>query len=185
MYTANVVDTVVFRALGQPPNPNFKAFRQAVRDADAEVWVPATIYKELLDNSISGSSAPVNPYLDGGVKEGWIRVATPLPGTRDDNWDSLTNDTERARYLTNEYLNQQSKYPTTNNWNDSSIVGLVVRLFENNDRMRVITHTADENLSNACVRIPPELGYYDVRSVWYKPPRAVKSEFTKPSKLTW
>lgn len=185
MYTANIVDTVVFRALGKPPNPSFKSLRQAAREAEAELWVPATIYKELLDGRVTGDSGPVNPYLDGAVEEGWLRIATPLSGSRDDGWGETHSDTEKARYLTGSYLNRESKYPETNNWDDSSIVGLIVRLFEGHERMRVITHTADEKLAKACTAIPPEFGYHDVRSEFYKPPQSVKTDFVKSDQLIW
>jgi len=67
MYTANIVDTVIFRSLGTSSNPSFTALRDAVEQAGTELWVSSSIYRELTDD---GTEPPVNPYLDDGVKEG-------------------------------------------------------------------------------------------------------------------
>ena len=107
---------------------------------------------------------PTNPYLDTAIEEGWLRVATPLPGDRSEGVDSSARAVEKARFVADAFLNQQSKYPETNNWQDASLVALAVRLFDTNSRIRVITHTADENLAAACARTPPEFGYYDIKS---------------------
>jgi hypothetical protein len=75
MYTANIVDTVVFRSLGKHPNPHLDRLRDAVETAQTEIWVPELVYEELADQ---GSDETVtNPYLDRGIEEGWIRLATP------------------------------------------------------------------------------------------------------------
>lgn len=182
MYTANIVDTVMFRALGKPPNPNWRALKDAVQQVGTELWVPATIYQELLE---SGVDPPANPYLDSGIEEGWIRVATPTLGHRSEEYDSLTDPVAQARYLADEFLNRESKYPETNNWRDASLVALAVRLFEHNARIRINTHTADENLARACARIPPEFGYYDIASRYYNPPQTVKQAFPTVESLTW
>jgi hypothetical protein len=67
MYTANIVDTVMFRSLGKQPNTYLQSLKRAVKAADTGLWVPATIYCELADY---GDGSPVNPYLDDGIKEG-------------------------------------------------------------------------------------------------------------------
>ena len=184
MYTANVVDTVIFRSVGKYPSPHFRALERAVKTAETELWVSPAIYRELMD---SGTDPPENPYLDTGVEEGWIRVATPLPDTRSNtvDVDSVDNPIAKARHLVDEFLNRGSKYPVTNNWRDASLVALAVRLFERNTRIRVITHTADERLAEACARIPPEFGYYDIESRYYNPPQTAKHEFPTVDSLTW
>jgi hypothetical protein len=182
MYTANIVDTVMFRSLGKQPSPHLEALKRAVKKAETELWVPATIYRELADY---GSDSPVNPYLDDAIEEGWVRVATPLPGVRSDAFDSVDDPVAKARHLADAFLNQQSKYPVTNNWRDASLVALAVRLFERNVRIRVITHTADESLAKACACIPPEFGYYEIESRYYNPPQMAKQEFLTVDSLTW
>jgi hypothetical protein len=67
MYTANIVDTVMFRSLGTQPNTHLQSLKRAVKAAETELWVPATIYRELADY---GDRSPVNPYLDDGIEEG-------------------------------------------------------------------------------------------------------------------
>lgn len=183
MYTANIIDTVMFRNLGKHPSPYLQMLKRAVKTADTELWVPATVYRELMDSGDTAS--PGNPYLDTAIEEGWVRVATPLPGVRDDAFQSVDGPVEKAQHLADEYLNQQSKYPVTNNWRDASLVGLAVRLFERNIRIRIITHTADEGLAKACARIPPEFGYYDIESRYYNPPQTAKHEFPTVDSLTW
>lgn len=183
MYTANVADTVLFRSLGTYPSSHLQSLERAVADAETEIWVPAAVYHELADTGTADS--PENPYLDGPIEAGWLRVATPLPGDRDDGFDPSAGPVERARFVADEFLNQQSKYPETNNWRDATLVALVVRLFEQNARIRVITHTADESLAKACARIPPEFGYYDVQSRYYNPPQSAKTEFPTVECLTW
>ncbi|WP_311170856.1 hypothetical protein [Halobellus ordinarius] len=182
MYTANIVDTVIFRSLGKSSSPHVQSLTDAVEQAGTELWVPSPIYRELTGY---GTEPPVNPYLDDGVEDGWIRVAIPLAGNRDDAFESVTNPVEQAQHLADEFLNQRSKYPVTNNWRDASIVALAVRLFEQNARIRVITHTADERLARACARIPPEFGYYEIESRYYNPPQTAKHEFPTVEALTW
>jgi hypothetical protein len=182
MYTANIVDTVIFRSLGKPPGPEWQSLRRAVKTAETELWVPAAIYRELTG---SGTDPPGNPYLDSGIEAGWIRVATPLPGSRRDAFESVADPASQARQLADDFLNRESKYPETNNWRDASLVALAVRLFERNARIRVITHTADELLAKACARLPPEFGYYDIRSRYYNPPQTAKTRFPIPETLTW
>jgi hypothetical protein len=182
MYTANIVDTVIFRSLGKQPNAYLQSLKRAVKAAETELWVPASIYRELVDY---GDGSPVNPYLDDAIEEGWVRLATPLPGDRSDAFESIDESVAKARHLADALLNRQSKYPETNNWRDASLVALAVRLFERNARIRVITHTADESLAKACARIPPEFGYYEVRSRYYNPPQTAKHKFPTVESLTW
>jgi len=144
--------------------------------------VPAAVYHELADRNADSST---NPYLDTAIEEGWLRVATPLPGDRTKGFDRSAGQVEKARFVADEFLNQQSKYPETNNWQDAALVALAVRLFDENARIRVITHTADENLAAACARIPPEFGYYDIKSRYYNPPQTAKAEFPTVDRLTW
>lgn len=181
MYTANIADTVMFRNLGKYPNPHLQSLKHAVKTAGAELWVPSTVYRELADSG--DSDPPVNPYLDEAIEEGWLCVARPLPGVRSDAFDSINDPVEKARHLADAFLNQESKYPVTNNWRDASLVALAVRLFERNARIRVITHTADESLAKAC--IPPEFGYYEIASRYYNPPQTAKQEFPTVDSLTW
>jgi hypothetical protein len=183
MYTANIADTVMFRNLGKQPNSHLDSLKRAVDRADTEIWVPSAIYNELADSG--NTASPVNPYLDAAIESGWVRVATPLPGVRGEDIDTVDDPTARARILADEFLNQGSKYPATNNWRDASLVALAVRLFERNARIRVITHTADERLAKACARIPPEFGYYEIESRYYNPPQTAKHEFPTIKSLTW
>ena len=183
MYTANIADTVMFRNLGKHPSPRLQSLKSAVEEAGTEIWVPAAVYHELADTGSADS--PTNPYLDRAIEEGWLRVATPLPGDRTKGFDRSAGPVEKARFVADEFLNQQSKYPETNNWRDASLVALAVRLFDVNARIRVITHTADENLATACARIPPEFGYYDIKSRYYNPPQTAKAEFPTVDQLTW
>jgi len=182
MYTANIVDTVIFRALGKHPNPRLRSLKRAVKTAGTELWVPASLYRELAN---SGTDPPINPYLDTGIEDGWIRVAMPLPGNRSDDFASVSDPVTQARHLADDFLNQASKYPVTNNWRDASLVALAVWLFEQDARIRIITHTADERLAKACALIPPEFGYYEVKARYYNPPQTAKQEFPSTDSLTW
>lgn len=127
----------------------------------------------------------MNPYLDAAIEDGWLRVATPLPGDRATGFDASADPVEKARFIADEFLKQQSKYPETNNWTDAALVALAIRLFEQNARIHVITHTADANLAEACARIPPEFGYYDSKSQCYNPPQTAKAEFPTAESLSW
>ena len=111
MYTANIADTVMFRNLGKYPNPRIQSLKRAVEEAKTEIWVPTAVYHELADTGSTGS--PMNPYLDTAIEEGWLRVATPLPGDRTKGFDSSAGPVEKARFVADEFLNQQSKYPGT------------------------------------------------------------------------
>jgi hypothetical protein len=181
-YTANIVDTVIFRSLGKPPNQHIESLKQAVGEIGTELWVSPAIYRELTDAS---HESPQNPYLDESIADGWVRVAAPFSGERELPYESTNDPVQQAQHLADKYLNQQSKYPETNNWRDASVVALAVRLFEENARIRVITHTADENLARACTRIPPEFGYYDIESRYYNPPQTAKRQFPTVEALSW
>ncbi|WP_262174518.1 hypothetical protein [Haloarcula laminariae] len=183
MYTANIADTVMFRNLGKEPSTRLQVLKEAVEDANTEIWVPAAVYHELSDTRETNS--PANPYLDTAIEEGWLRVATPLPGDRGEEFNQNASAVEKARIVADDFLNQQSKYPVTNNWRDAALVALAVRLFDENTRIRVITHTADQNLAKACARIPPEFGYYEIKSRYYNPPQTAKAEFPTVNNLTW
>jgi len=183
MYTANIADTVIFRSLGKEPNPHLQTLKRAVKEADTEIWVPPVVYHELSD--ASEADVPANPYLDTAIAEGWLRVGLPLPGDRGEGFDESADPVAIARAIADDFLNARSKYPETNNWRDAAIVALAVRLFEENTRIRVITHTADENLAKACARIPPEFGYYEIESRYYNPPQTVKSGFPTVDSLSW
>lgn len=183
VYTANVADTVMFRNLGKHPSPHLESLEGAVAEAETEIWVSAAVYHELADTGTTDS--PMNPYLDAGIEAGWLRVATPLPGDRSAGSDTSAGPVEKARFVADEFLNQQSGYPETTNWTDAALVAFAVRLFEQNTRIRVITHTADENLAEACARIPPEFGYYEIKSRYYNPPQTAKTEFPTAEHLTW
>lgn len=181
MYTANIVDTVVFRSLGKHPNSHLDRLKDAVEEAQTEIWVPNLIYEELADHGPDGTT---NPYLDHGVKEGWIRIVS-LPDPESDSVDAESGPALEAWREANHFLDQHSKYPTTNNWRDAAIVALVVHLFEQNKRIRIITHTADELLAKACAIIPPEFGYYDIASRYYHPPETAKEQFPTIDSLSW
>jgi hypothetical protein len=183
-YTANIVDTVVFRSLGKYPTPHLDTLRDAVETAQTEIWVPEPIYEELADQGTDGTVT--NPYLDRGIEDGWIRLATPPhPEEGPADAESDPRPAAEAWREAKHFLDRHSKYPTTNNWRDGSVVALAVHLFERNKRIRVITHTADELLAKACAAIPPEFGYYEVESRYYHPPRTAKQTFPKVENLTW
>ena len=54
------------------------------------------LYRELADY---GGSSPVNPYLDAAIEDGWVRVATPLPGVRNDTFDVEDTPDMPAEFL--------------------------------------------------------------------------------------
>jgi len=68
IYTANIVDTVVFRSLGKHPNTHLDTLRDAVETAQPEPWVPELIYEELADQGPDSTAS--NPYLDHGIEDG-------------------------------------------------------------------------------------------------------------------
>jgi hypothetical protein len=168
---------------GEHPNPHLDTLKEAVETAQTEIWVPELIYEELAEQNPDDTLT--NPYLDRGIEEGWIRLVT-LPEPEDDtvSVESGSNLAVEAWQEANQFLDQHSKYPTTNNWRDGSVVASAVHLFEENKRIRVITHTADELLAKACAIIPPEFGYHEVASRYYHPPRTAKRTFPTVDSLT-
>ncbi len=64
LYTANIVDTVIFRSLGKSPSLQLRLLKQVVAEADTELWVSPSLYRELTNY---GEGPPRNPYLDTGV----------------------------------------------------------------------------------------------------------------------
>lgn len=182
MYTANIVDAVIFRSVGKPPNARFDALERAVERAETEIWIPGPIYDELTDH---GVEPPENPYLDDGIRAGWIRLEEPPAPDRRPDGQPTDEPAANAWREADEFLDRNSKYPTTNNWRDASVVALAVHVFEENERIRVIIHTAEELLAKACAHIPPEYGYYDVAARFYSPPESAKDEFPTVDSLSW
>ncbi|WP_237560528.1 hypothetical protein [Halapricum salinum] len=184
LYTANIVDTVIFRSLGKYPNHHLDRLKDAVEESQTEIWVPELVYDELADHGPNGTVT--NPYLDHGIEDGWIRlVSPPFPEEESVGDEHTPRSASKAWQEANHFLDQHSKYPTTNNHRDSAMVASAVHLFDQNKRIRIITHTADELLAKACTVIPPEFGYYEVSSRYYHPPRDAKETFPTVDSLTW
>ncbi|ERG94132.1 MAG: hypothetical protein J07HQW2_00566 [Haloquadratum walsbyi J07HQW2] len=106
MYTANIADTVMFRNLGKQPSSHLQSLKSAVEEAGTEIWVPAAVYHELAD--ARSADSPTNPCLDTAIEEGWLRVAPPLPGDRTEGFDNSAGPVEKARFVADGFLNQQS-----------------------------------------------------------------------------
>lgn len=184
MYTANVVDAGLFHVLGKPPTEPFDELRAAVDDADAALRLPATMYEELGGDPTRDDGPSGSEYVDPGVREGWIDVTDPVPGDENDDYADADTPAAEARHVARAYIARQSRHPTLNEWNDTALVGEAVRLFEHNERIRVIVHTNDRKLSDATVRVPPEYGYYDVRAELYDPNEA-KDSFPVSDQFDW
>jgi len=170
-YTANLVDTGIFRAIGKPPNEQHDKLRAAVESADTTLHIPATIYEELgwdttADEFLSGSE-----YVDEAIRDGWVIVADHLPG-------SLADDAHRV------IANVTNHPKTVNQWDDTALVGLAVRLFEQNKRIRVLVHTTDHALSKAVRVVVPHYGYYEIKCRYY-PPQTVKDQIGLETNLAW
>ena len=75
MYTANIADAVIFRSLGKSPNPLLDSLQTAVEQADTELWVPASIYRELTDYRSCKAKTP--PFRAG------IQPTTLMQSTAD------------------------------------------------------------------------------------------------------
>ena len=70
---------------------------RAVQEAGTEIRVPAAFCHGLADTGSTDS--PTNPYLDAAIEEGWLRVATPLPGDRTKEFDRSAGPVEKARFV--------------------------------------------------------------------------------------
>jgi hypothetical protein len=98
MYTANITDTVMFWNLGKQPSSHLQSLKSAVEEAGTEMWVPAAVYHELAD--AGSTDSPTNPYLDTAIEEGWLRVASPLPGDRTEGFDNSAGPVEKLQFVT-------------------------------------------------------------------------------------
>lgn len=184
-YTANLVDTGVFRAIGKPPNVHYDALKDAVTTADATLHLPATIYEELGGSSETDEFPAGSDYVDDAIREGWITVAEPLPGARTDDYEDVTAPVERSRHDAHQVIANLTNHPkTVNQWDDTALVGLAVRLFEQNERIRIIVHTTDQALSKAVRVVVPHYGYYEIKSRYY-PPQSVQDRIMMREKFTW
>jgi hypothetical protein len=120
LYTANIADTVMFWNLGKHPSPHLQSLQRAIKKAGTEIWVPGAVYHELADDGTAES--PANRHLDGAIEDGWLRVATPLPRDRASGCDASADPVEKARFIADEFLNQQNKFPGSNDWTDTALV---------------------------------------------------------------
>jgi len=185
MFTANLVDTGLFRAIGTPSAPAYTALERVVVDAETTLQIPATMYAEL-GGTIQSDTAPSgSKYVDAAIRDGWVTVADPLSGNSDASYDTATTPVERARHDAHHVIAHTTNHPSTVNvWDDTALVGLAVRLFEHNEQIRVIVHTTDRPLATATQVVVPEYGYYDVRPRYY-PPQTVKDYFPRTANFTW
>lgn len=189
MYTANVVDTVTLRCLGRPPNRHHDELRRVLDDLDRRMTITATTDTELGSNSrVAG-----NPFADDLIEAGYCRVARPVEDPVDrafgsiDERSSDLSTVAQARYHAFDVIDDQTRGQTVvrNAWRDTAIVGLVTRLFEANERLRVIVHTCDGPLERAVESVVPFLGYHDVRARQYDPGRDTKRRFPTREALVW
>lgn len=183
-YTANLVDAGLFHILGKTPNDGFSALRSAVETADTTLRLPPTMYEEVGGDPTAERYPSGSPYVDDGIADGWICITDPVPGIETDSYADAESPAAEARHVAREYMASQSRHSTLNEWNDTALVGAAVRLFEQNERMRVIVHTNDRKLAAAALRIPPEYGYYDVRAELYDPSE-VRDLFPVPDRFSW
>lgn len=184
IYTANVVDAGLFHILGKPPSESFDKLRAAVEGADATLRLPPVMYEELGGDPAADGGPAGSEYVDPGIREGWIGVTDPVPGEEQNGYADADDTAAEARHVARAYMARQSRHSTLNEWNDTALVGETVRLFEQNERIRVIVHTNDRKLADATLRIPPEYGYYDVRVELYDPNDAKRS-FPVADQFRW
>lgn len=184
-YTANLVDTGVFRALGKPPNKHYDNLKTAVTSVGATLHIPATMYREL-GGDIAGEEFPSgSEYVDHAIRDGWITVADRLPGNRTDEYEDLDSSVEKSRHDGHQVIARLTNHPqTVNQWDDTALIGLAVRLFEQNERIRILVHTTDYALAKAVRVVVPEYGYYDTKTRYY-PPRTVKEQFPEKTSFSW
>jgi hypothetical protein len=184
-YTANLVDTGVFRAIGKPPNDHYEKLKTAVAAADATLSIPATIYEELGGDAATDEVPAGSAYVDDAIREGWVTVAEPLPGTFTNEYDNATSPVERARHDGHHVIAQLTNHPqTVNQWTDTALVGLAVHRFEQNEHIRILVHTTDRALAKAVRVVVPQYGYYDIKTQYY-PPRTVKDRIAEEVNFTW
>lgn len=107
-----------------------------------------------------------------------------VPGDESNSYNSADTTAAEARHTARAYMAQQSRHSTLNEWNDTTLVGETVRLFEENEQIRVIVHTNDRKLANAAARVPPEYGYHDVRVELYDPSHT-KCSFPVAAQFRW
>lgn len=183
MYTTNIVDTGPFRAVGKPPGDSYRELEDAVIDAGTTLRLPPVIYEELGGDPVSPPSG--SEYVDDAIRDGWVAVADPVPGSFEDDRAGVDSEVERARHDAHHVIAETTNHPkTVNEWDDTAIVGLAVRLFGRNERIRVIVHTTDKALAKAVQVVVPHYGYYDVRAKYY-PPKAVKERFPSSGNFEW
>lgn len=128
MYTATVVDTVTVRALGAVPDDHLSRLADALREADQQLLLTPTVYAELGGDPSASSSPSGSPFVDGVICQELCEVTGRVPGSRPDEPEERV---ESARHDAHEGLPAATNHPTTaNEWADTSIVGLIVRLFE-------------------------------------------------------
>jgi hypothetical protein len=184
-YTANLVDTGVFRALGKPSNKHYDKLKTAISSVGVTLCIPATIYREL-GGDIAGEEFPSGSgYVDQAIRDGWVTVADCLPGNRTDEYEDLDSSVEKSRHDGHRVIAELTNHPqTVNQWDDTALIGLAVRLFEQNERIRILVHTTDRALAKAARVVVPEYGYYDIKTRYY-PPRTVKARFPEKTSFNW
>jgi len=179
MYTANIADTVMFRTWG---STRVRTYRKSARKKLPEPNLGASMaYHELADTGVP-TRRRIRTSIRLSKKGGFSSISiTAQRGSI--GLDQL----EKARFrFADEFLNQQQNKVSRDEQLAGCGVGRVGSSIVRCEclRIHVITHTADENLVKACARIPPEFGYYDIKSR-YNPPQTTKVEFPTVGQLTW
>jgi hypothetical protein len=185
MYTANIVDTGLFRAIGKPPTESYETLRAVVTTAEATLHIPSVIYEELGGEPAAETPPSGSDYVDRAIDDGWVTVANPVSGTFADAFVDAGSPVERARHDAHQVIATLTNHPqTVNQWDDTAIAGLTVRLFEQNQQLRIIVHTTDKALATAVRAVVPQYGYYDIKTRYY-PPRTAKDRFPVADNFTW
>lgn len=185
MYTANIVDTGPFRAVGRPPNDAYSRLKDAVVTSDVTLTLAPTMYAELGGDPTATTYPSGSKYVDEAIRDGWVHITEPVPGNIDDDPADVESVVEQARHDAHHVIAATTNHPqTANEWDDTALVGVALRLFERNERIRVIVHTTDRGLAKAIQVVVPHYGYHDVQARYY-PPKDVKERFPVAENFTW
>jgi hypothetical protein len=185
MYTANIVDTGVFRGVGGPQGDHYAELEAAVTADSRQLAITPTVYAELGGDPTATSIPSGSYYVDDAIRAGWVSVTDPVPGKREGSFQHASNPVVKARHDAHDVLASVTNHPkTVNAWPDTSLVGLAIRYFEANHRMRVIIHTTDRGLAKAAQIVIPEYSYHDIRIEYY-PPQSVARTAPDPANFTW
>ena len=146
-----LVDANIFFAIGRPSNPQYRQFRNAVRNADIVCKLPRRVIGEL--------GGPEMDRVQTALEEGWAEIIdTPSPA----DGDAVTASDIARRTIASETGRSEHEVEKT----DGILAGLAIQYIRDRSTMGVIVLTDDQPAKKGIENAVRAQGYTDSITIY-------------------